>query len=32
MFWTSMTKSPHSPGFIVAGPDFVTVSTGVPGT
>ena len=26
-----MTKSPHSAGFIVAGPDFSTVSTGVPG-
>ena len=27
VFWTSMAKSPHCPRFIVAGPDFVTVST-----
>jgi hypothetical protein len=26
-----MTKSPGTPGFIVAGPDFSTISCGVPG-
>ena len=28
VFWTSMAKLPHCPRFIVAGPDFVTTSTG----
>ena len=31
MFRTSRTKSPGSCTFIVAGPDFCTVSSGVPG-
>ena len=31
MFCTSRAKSPDSAGFIVAGPDLSTVSTGVPG-
>ena len=28
VFWTSIAKMPHCPTFIVAGPDFVTSSTG----
>ena len=28
VFWTSRAKVPHCPRFIVAGPDFVTTSTG----
>src|SRR5262245_17428188 len=28
VFWTSMLKFPHCPRLIVAGPDFVTMSTG----
>ena len=31
VFWTSMSKSPHAPRLIVAGPDFVTTSTGALG-